>query len=168
MTHLLRFVRTLYPVTVVDFGRSVSMAALDSLPELDALYLVTTPDPATLGHARHAIRMTEERGFPQSRVRVLLNRMPERGAPDRKAIEDILGGPCAAMFRNDFMALYDAYSEGRLLDQNSPLGKEMRRLADSIKARATGERTIEAGESAARPVPESGKRWFSFFQRAQA
>lgn len=170
VTHLMRFIRSLYPATIADFGRSVSMVALDSLPELDLLYLITTPDPPALTHARRAIRMTEERGFANSRVKVLLNRVSERGGIDRGAIEDTLGCSVAATFRNDFMALYDAYSEGRLIEPASQLGKEMRRLADSIKARVTGERLPEPEEKEKMPktMPENGRRWFSFFQRAQA
>ncbi len=41
--HLLRFVRSVYPVSVVDFGRSVSLAALDSLPELDVQQVEAVP-----------------------------------------------------------------------------------------------------------------------------
>ena len=167
MTHLLRFIRSMYPVAVVDFGRSVSMAALDSLPELDALYLITTLDLTTLEHTRSAIQMLDERGFPAARLKVMLNRVPDKGIPDRAGIESFLGRPCAATFRNDYMALYDAYSEGSLLQQGSPLAKEFLALANSIRARVTGER--EAGDvRGAAPVPDAGKRWFSFFQRAQA
>lgn len=165
--HLMRFIRSLYPVSVVDFGRCLSMAALDSLPELETLYLIATPDAATLGHARRAIRMFEERGLANGRLKVLLNRAPDRGSPDRKALEDLLGFPCAGMFRNDFMALYDAWSEGHLLDQGTPLAKEMGKLAASIKARVTGERAPEAEAVALRPPLDGGKRWFSFFQRGQ-
>lgn len=171
ITHLMRFIRSLYPVTIVDFGRSVSMVALDSLPEIELLYIVATPDPGTLRHARRAIRMTEERGGASSRIKVLLNRVPDRGTIDRAAIEDTLGCAVAGTFRNDFMTLYDAYSEGRLLEPGSPLGKEMRQLADSIRARMSGERLPEHDdrEKAARAASESGgRRWFSFFQRAQA
>lgn len=169
-THLMRFIRSMYPVSIIDFGRSVSMSALDALPELDALYLITTPDSATLDHARRAIQMMEERGFSNARLKILLNRMPDRGAPDRKAIESSLGRPCAAVFRNDFMALYDAYSEGRLLEQGSRLGKEIHGLADAMRARIAGqpvEEPVEPVEKAVKLVPETNKRWFSFFQRAQ-
>jgi len=168
MTHLMRFIRSMYPVAIVDFGRSVSMAALDSLPELDALYLVTTSDLTTLAHTRRAIEMLDERGFAASRLKVLLNRVPEKGAPDRAGIENFIGRPCAGTFRNDFMALYDAYSEGGLLEQGNPLAKEFLALANSIRARAAGEREMDEVRGAAAPVPDAGKRWFSFFQRAQA
>ncbi len=168
MTHLLRFIRSMYPVAIVDFGRSVSMAALDSLPELDALYLITTLDLTTLEHTRRAIQMLDERGFPAARLKVLLNRVPEKGIPDRAGIESFIGRPIAATFRNDFMALYDAYSEGMLLQQGSPLAKEFLALANSIGARVAGERETEKNRGATAPAPDAGKRWFSFFQRAQA
>jgi pilus assembly protein CpaE len=166
-THLMRFIRSMYSVSVVDFGRSVSMAALDALPELDALYLITTSDPATLNHAKRAIQMMEERGFPNGRLKVLLNRVPDRGAPDRRGIESFLGRPCAAVFRDDFIALYDAYSEGHLLEQGSRLGKEIHGLADSIRSRAAGERSDDPGADTVASVPGANKRWFSLFQRAQ-
>jgi pilus assembly protein CpaE len=168
MTHLMRFVRSMYSLSIVDFGRSVSMAALDSLPELEALYLVTTLDMTTLAHTRRAIEMFEERGYPSSRLKVLLNRVPERGTPDRKGVESIIGRTSAATFRNDFRALYDAYSEGTLLQQNSPLGKELHALANAIRARAAGEREADSARPVGASVPAGGKRWFSIFQRAQA
>lgn len=168
VTHLMRFIRSVYPLSVIDFGRSVSMAALDSMPELELLYVVTNPDSAALAQAKRAVRMTEERGFANSRVKILLNRVPERPALDLNQIEDALGCSCAATFRNEFAALYDAYSEGHLLDPGNPLGKQMRRLADSIKARVNGEREPEPETKTAKPLPETGRRWFSFFQRAQA
>ncbi len=168
MTHLMRFIRSMYPVAIIDFGRSVSMAALDSLPELEVLYLVTTLDPATLEHTRHAIEMLEERGFPEQRLKVLLNRVPDKANPDRDGIESFIGRPCAATFRNDFMGLYDAYSEGHLLEQGSALGKELHGLGNSILARATGEREPEPARGMVAKPSESGKRWFSLFQRAQA
>jgi pilus assembly protein CpaE len=168
MTHLMRFIRSMYPVAIVDFGRSVSMAALDSLPELDALYLVATLDLTTLEHTRRAIHMLDERGFPASRLKVLLNRVPDKGIPDRAGIESFIGRPCATTFRNDFMALYDAYSEGTLLLQGSPLAKELLSLANSIRSRAAGEREADEARNVTVPARDAGKRWFSFFQRAQA
>jgi pilus assembly protein CpaE len=168
MTHLLRFIRSAYPLTIVDFGRSVSHAALDSLPELDALYLVTTFDLTSLDHAREAIETLDERGFGRNRLKVLLNRAPERGMPDPADIENFLGASCAAIFTSDFMALYDAYSEGRLLDTSTKLGKELHVLADSVRARAMGEPEAERPAKPARQSAESGRRWFSLFQKVHA
>jgi pilus assembly protein CpaE len=168
MSHLLRFIRSAYPLAIVDFGRMVSHAALDSLPELDALYLVTTFDPTSLDHAKETIAMLDERGFGHNRLKVLLNRAPEKGTPDTSGVEQFLGVPCAGVFVSDFMALYDAYSEGRLLDTSTKLGKELHALANSVKARAMGEAEQEKAPVAARSSAEGGRRWFSLFQRAHA
>jgi pilus assembly protein CpaE len=164
MMHLMRFMRSMYPVSIVDFGRSVSMAALDSLPELDALYLVVTCDTTTVDHAKRAIQMVEDRGFESDRLKILLNRAPDRGSQDPKGIESILGRPSAGVFRNDFTSLYDAYSEGRFLQPANALGKGFEALAESIRARAAGEREKGKAPSAAAPARNGTKRWFSFLQ----
>jgi pilus assembly protein CpaE len=163
-THLMRFIRSTYPVTIADFGRSVSVTALDVLPELEVLYLVTTPDPTSLEHAKRAIGHLEGRGFASNRLQVLLNRAGERGKPDIDGIERSLGHPCEAVFPNDHAPLYDAYSEGRFLPPASALGKELHALADSIRMRAAGEHQRNKSDKAA---AAGGKRWFSFLQRTQ-
>ncbi|HWF07534.1 MAG TPA: hypothetical protein VG297_03665 [Bryobacteraceae bacterium] len=177
MTHLVRFIRSTYPIAIVDFGRSVSVAALDALPELEVLYLVTTPDAGSVESARRAVRIIEERGVAGNRFKVLLNRGGDNGKFDASGIEKTLGRSCDAIFRNDHMALYDAYSEGRFLSPASALGKEFGALAYSIRARSTGEHKRAKGDAERRRAagdPEPGaaektneqpkgpKRWFSF------
>jgi pilus assembly protein CpaE len=163
MTHLMRFVRSTYSMSIADFGRSVSMAALDSLPELEVLYLVTTPDFTCIERAKRTIGDVEERGFAGDRLKVLLNRAGERGKPDLAGVEKSLGRRCDAVFRTDHMSLYDAYSEGRLLPPGNSLSKELQAFAESIRARAVGDQGKE--EKPAGAVQESGKRWFSFLQK---
>jgi pilus assembly protein CpaE len=164
-THLMRFIRSTYPVTIADFGRSVSVTALDSLSEMEVLYLVTTPDPSSVEHAKRAIGHVEDRGFASNRLQVLLNRAGDRGKTDIDGIERSLGRPCEAVFPNDHASLYDAYSEGRFLPPASALGKEMHALADSIRIRAAGEHQRDKGSKAA--AAAGGKRWFSFLQKTQ-
>ncbi|HVW86168.1 MAG TPA: hypothetical protein VHB50_15880 [Bryobacteraceae bacterium] len=168
ITPLLRFIRSVYPISIVDFGRHVSPTALDSLPEIDTLYLVTTLELETLDHARDCIRAATERGFPSSRLKVLLNRLPEKGAPDPKGIENFLGTPADAVFTSDYMSLYDAWSEGRLLDANTKLGRELNALSSSVIARVRGERPAEREEQKSAPgrTPGGIKRLFSFLQKS--
>jgi pilus assembly protein CpaE len=137
--HLMRFIRSTYRATIVDFGRHYSSSALDSFPELDTLYLVATTDLETLDHARDCIAFLQSRAYPLARVKVLLNRVPERSAPDPKGIESYLGLPFSEAFCSDEEALYDAWSEGRLLNAGSKLGCEMNRLSSAIAARVRGE-----------------------------
>jgi pilus assembly protein CpaE len=167
MAHLLRFIRSVYPLTIVDFGRLFSVAALDSLPELEALYLLATFDLETLDRAKDCIRVVGERGYAANRLKVLLNRMPERNAPDPKGFETFLGVPHAGVFSSDSIALYDAWSEGHLLEPNTKLGRELHAVAESIVARTRGER---ADAKKVEPGPGGGggvKRLFSFLQRSK-
>ncbi len=159
----MRFIRSTYAAAVLDFGRHVSVAALDSLTELDTLYLLTTLELDTLDHAKDCLLLLEQRGFPMSRVRVLLNRVPERGAPDPKGMEDYLGVPFAGRFTADNEVLSDAWSEGRLLEANTKLGRELYSLAGSMVARVRGE--SEAPKSRPQPARASGGvgRLFSFW-----
>jgi pilus assembly protein CpaE len=138
--HLLRFLRSVYPVTIVDFGRHVSGVALDSLPELETLYVVSTVEPETLDQAKDCLRVANERGYGPPRVQVLVNAMPERNAPDLKSIERLLGVSPAGVFINDPAPLYEAWSEGNLLGTNSRLGREINSFAESIVRKARGER----------------------------
>ena len=176
--HLMRFIRSLYQAAVVDFGRHVSRAALDSLPELDTLYVLTSPSPDDLEHARDCIADVTAREFPVSRIRVLVNRVPERGGPDPKAVADFLGTAPAAWFPADAAALYDAWSEGRLIEANSRLGREFGELAGSVAERVLGARSAPktAGgpaavkrEAPARTAEARGlRRLFSFLRGAPA
>jgi pilus assembly protein CpaE len=167
--HLMRFIRSTYQAAVVDFGRHVSAAALDSLSELDTLFLVTTLDLASLDHAADCLRLLEQRGYSLSRVRVLVNRVPERGGADPAGIEQYLGVPCAASFTADQNSLYDAWSEGRLLDANTKLGREFQALAESVTARARGEQTASSAHATVSAAASHGAgpaaRLFSFLKK---
>jgi pilus assembly protein CpaE len=146
--HLMRFIRSAYSLTVVDFGRSVNVTALDALGELETLYLVASLDLHTLDQAKRAIAMVEERGYAPNRVKLLLNRVPDRRVPDARGIEEYTGRAHAAVLTNDYMSLYDAYSEGRLLEAGTPLGKDLRAFAGSLiqtKPVVSGEKTVNAG-----------------------
>jgi pilus assembly protein CpaE len=160
MAHLMRFLRSVYPVTIVDFGRHISSAALDSLPELETLYLLATVELETLDQAKDCVRILGQRGYGPPRVQVLLNRMPERNAPDLKGLESFLGVPPAGVFINDPTSLYDAWSEGRLVESNTKLGREINALAGSIVRRARGERPEQ------RKAEVQPQRRLSFFQRS--
>ena len=168
VAHLMRFIRSLYPLTVVDFGRHISPAALDSIPEIDTLYVLSASEGDTLGQTRDCIRELRERGLEQSRIQVLLNRMPERGAPEQASLEDALGFPVAGCFSSDYVALYDAWSEGHLLPGSSKLGRELNTLAAAIVARVKGEQVpppVAAAAVAAKGPATGLKRILSFFQK---
>jgi pilus assembly protein CpaE len=145
---LLRFIRSLYPVTFVDFGRCYSAAAIESLPELDTLFLIVTQDLLTLENAKDFIRMAGERGKGAERIRVLINKVPGKQKTDLDGLENYLEVRPAGVFTDDGEALYETWSEGRLLGHGSVLGRQMETLAKSIMT----EDPVEIGVNRNRPA----------------
>lgn len=162
--HLMRFIRSTYQNAVIDFGRHVSSSALDSLPEMDALYIVTTSDLDHLERVRECITMAVDREFPVSRVKVLLNKIAEKSM-DPKGAEAFLGVPVAGCFPDDAAALYDAWSEGHLLEGTTKLGQALGGLTKQMLTRPASGKAVVAPAAA---PPTGVRRFFSFLNRPSA
>ena len=59
----------------------------------------------------------------------MLNRAPKRLDITPGELEKMLGVPIFAMIPNDYPELYETYAEGRMLNRNSELGKQIAKLA---------------------------------------
>ncbi len=174
---LLRFIRTMYPVTFLDFGRFHNGAALDTLPELEALYLVITDDLYVLENARDFIRMAGERGKKPERIQVLLNKVGSKQKPDPGNLEKYLGVKPAGIFSDDTEALYETWSEGRLLGNESVLGRQLTALAKSIlaadevpaaSAKDPAEPKVKPATAPENSAPAGFARLFSFMRSSRA
>jgi pilus assembly protein CpaE len=132
LKQVLAFVRTQYPWSVLDLGRNLTGETLSLLDMIDETYLVTTHEVPALHQAKQMIRYMLDGGYPQSNIRLILNRVPKRLDVTLEEIEQMLGLPIFATLANDYQALQDAYVEGRLVDGNSHLGKSFARLASKI------------------------------------
>jgi pilus assembly protein CpaE len=137
VAHLMRFIRSVYPVTIVDFGRHVSVAALDCLPEMESLYLLSTSELNTLERTKNCVGEILNRGFDRNRLKVLMNRCTS--AMDPQNLEASIGIAPNAAFCSDYPSLYEAWSEGRLLEPDTRLGRELKALARTIVATSKGE-----------------------------
>lgn len=147
LEQMLGFVRTEYDVAVVDLGRSLSVMAMNAIEEIDDTYLVTTLDVPALHQAKQIVQTLMDSGYGRNHLRLVLNRMPQRLDVTPDEIERMLALPVFATLPNDYLSLYDCYSEGHLLPPNSKLGKQITRLAEKV-----------AGVK-----EEKGKRKFSLF-----
>lgn len=125
VARLLRFIRTTYRTAILDLGRWRSAAALDSLPEMEALYIMTLPDSSAYDGARDFLKAAEERGHSTHKVQILLNGAPAKQKNDLAALEKATGLKAAGVFSDDRDALYETWSEGRLLSDESVLGQQL-------------------------------------------
>jgi pilus assembly protein CpaE len=175
---LLRFIRATYPAAILDLGRCYSGAALESLPEMEALFLVVTQDPHALENAKEFINTAKERGKGFDRIRVMLNKVPARQKPDLDGLESYLGIRPAGVFGDDTEALYETWSEGRMLGAESVLGRQLNALGKALMAPEPPEPETKQPETKAaeqKPTaasafaaPSGLGRFFSFMRSSRA
>src|SRR5438046_1446154 len=147
MQHILTFCRGQYDLSIVDLGRGLSLTTMNALDEIDETYLITTLDVPALHRSKQIIQALSSLGYGRERLRLVLNRMPQRLDITPDELENMMSLPVFATLPNDYPSLYESYSEGSLLPPSSRLGKELSRMAIKI----------------AGITEEKSKRKFSFF-----
>jgi pilus assembly protein CpaE len=146
LAKIVTFVRAHYAWTVVDLGSTLNLATVTVLDEIDDIFLVTTLEVPSLHQAKQAVQTLINAGFG-NRLRVILNRTPQRPDVTAEELERILGLPIDTMLPNDYYARYDAFCKGKLLPPASHLSRQLSSFAMRL---------------AGAPV-EKGKRRFGLF-----
>ena len=125
-----------------DLGRSLNLTAMNALDEIDETYLITTLDVPALHRSKQIIQTLSGVGYGRERLRLVLNRMPQRLDITPDELENMMSLPVFATLPNDYPSLYEAYSNGSLLPANSRLGKELNRMAIKVAGiqKETGEK----------------------------
>jgi pilus assembly protein CpaE len=129
LRHVIAFARPHYDWTIVDLGRSLSRMGMAALEEIDEACLVTTLEVPALHQSKQIVQTLIDSGYGKNRIRLLLNRAPKRLDITPGELEKMLGLPIYAMIPNDYPELYETYAEGRMLNRNCELGREISRLA---------------------------------------
>ncbi len=124
LQQVLRFVRQNYDWSIVDLGRNLSFLGMSVLDEIDETCLVTTLDVPALHQAKQIVQTLMNTGYARNRLRLILNRVPQRLEVTPEEIEKMFGIPVFAVMTDEYQDLYDAYAEGRLLSE----GKLARQL----------------------------------------
>jgi pilus assembly protein CpaE len=132
LSNMLTFCRSQYDCSVLDLGRSLNLTAMNALEEIDQTYLVTTLDVPALHQSKQIIQTLSSVGYGKDRLRLILNRMPQRLDVTPDELEKMMSLPVFATLPNDYPSLYESYSEGSLLPANSRLGKELSRMAVKV------------------------------------
>ncbi len=129
---VLAFARPHYDWTLVDLGRSLSRLGMASLDEIDEACLVTTLEVPALHQCKQIIQTLLDSGYGKHRVKLILNRAPKRLDIAPSELEKMLGLPIFFMVPNDYPELYETYAEGRMLNRNSELGRQIAKLAAKL------------------------------------
>jgi signal transduction histidine kinase/cellulose biosynthesis protein BcsQ/CheY-like chemotaxis protein len=153
LARLLKFTQLNYVWTVVDLGRGLSDFSLSLLDRLDTSFIVTTPDVLALARTRQVVEALLEGGYPQDRLRLIVNRMPRRPALPPREIRRLLKLPVEAILPDSPEDLAACYTHGKLAPAGSAIGEQFAHLAAKL-----------AGIQAPRVRP----RWFSLRGRPAA
>jgi pilus assembly protein CpaE len=130
--HVLSFVRLHYDWTVVDMGRSLNVLSMNALEEMDEACLVTTVEIPALHQAKQIVGVLLDSGFPRTRLRLVLNRVPKNLEITTGELETMIGVPVYAMVPNNYPELYECYSEGKLLSRGSKLGRQIGEISRKL------------------------------------
>jgi len=147
---VLAFAKPHYDWTLVDLGRSLSRLGMAALEEIDDACLVTTLEVPALHQSKQIVQTLLDSGYAKNRIKLILNRSPKRLDITPGELEKMLGLPIFSMVPNDYPELYETYAEGRMLNRNSELGKQMAKLATKLA-------NLEEPEK-----PANGGKWFKF------
>ncbi len=131
LQQVLRFVRQNYDWSIVDLGRNLSFLGMSVLDEIDETCLITTLDVPALHQAKQIVQTLMNTGYARNRLRLILNRVPQRLEVTPEEIEKMFGIPVFAVLTDEYQDLYDAYAEGRLVSEGR-LARQFHSLAMKV------------------------------------
>lgn len=129
---VLKFARSNYEWTLVDLGRGLDPFILNALEEIDEAYIVITLDVPALHQTKQLVKVLLDSGYRRNRIRLISNRVPKQLEMKPDDLEKMLGIPVYAMLPEDPAALHAAYSEGKLVNEGTNLGRQLERLAAKL------------------------------------
>jgi pilus assembly protein CpaE len=131
MVRVLDFLRRNFDFIVIDGLRDFRETALIGLDSADTVILTMTQDIPALKNADRCLRIFKRLGYPETKVRLVLNRMRSSSQLDPDAISDALGRRVHGTVVNDFPTVIKAINQGQLLVDAYPgarVAKDLREL----------------------------------------
>ncbi len=128
---LVAFMRRNYESLVFDMSGNLERYSLEVMQESRHIFMVCTPEIPSLHLAREKMSFLKTVGL-DSRVRVLLNRVPKRSMFSVEQVEELVGARVAYSFSNDYYAVGRATTSAQCLAQDSVIGNQCTEFARMI------------------------------------
>ena len=143
---MVAFARRNYRAVCIDLSGNMEKYSLEIMQESKRVYLVTTPEIASLHLARERFQYLRQLDLGD-RIQLILNRSQKRANISVDQIEELLGLPVLACIQNDYQGVSRALTAGKPVDTNSELGREFQLLAASMMERKPVKAAPKAGTS---------------------
>ncbi|TLM78319.1 MAG: hypothetical protein FDZ70_04300 [Actinobacteria bacterium] len=98
---VLDLMREEYDYVVVDTSPSFSEAVLAALDRSDEVFVVTMMDVASIKNTRISLQKLRQLGYPDSHVRIVLNRSDSKVLLEASEVESAIGGRVVAHIPSD-------------------------------------------------------------------
>jgi MinD-like ATPase involved in chromosome partitioning or flagellar assembly len=119
---LLRFAVPKYDLVLVDLPEIVNTATAEMVRRARVIYVVSTPEFASLELSKQRCRELEYWDVDRGRIRALLNRGHKSDIGPKDA-ERILDCPVAMTLPNDYKAVHRATADANIIDKRCDLGE---------------------------------------------
>src|ERR1041385_7098140 len=125
--HILRFARSLYRGIVVDLGR-LTTSSLAILEETQDLFVVTTPQLASLSEVGKLLQRLLDSGFPKEAARLILNRKTKGMSISVEQVEEALHYPFYGSISDNTAEMAEAFAQGRFLSEKLLVRRQLAQL----------------------------------------
>jgi len=110
-----------YPYIVIDTQSMMEEPNLTVLDVSNEIFMVLAPEIPALSRMVAWMRLMEKLGFPQKRIRMILNRYQQDGEISVKQIEQRLGRKLLGLVPYDYKTILTSVNTGHLVVEGKPL-----------------------------------------------
>jgi pilus assembly protein CpaE len=125
------FARRFYRSICIDMSGNMEKYSIEIMQESKRIFVVCTPEIPALHLARKKVQLLQNMDLGD-RVSVLLNRSQKNALIGANQIQQLLGVPVFQEFPNDYRGVHQALTMGKEVEPSSELGKQFRKLANSV------------------------------------
>lgn len=132
INRILNVLRAYLDHIVIDLPHDFAERSLAVLEASDTILLLAQQSMPVIKSVQKAIKLFEELGFDEKKVRIVLNRYLEKNELTSDDISYVLNWPVFARIVNDFYSLSDVINKGKTLDMarpNTKINKDMEALS---------------------------------------
>lgn len=117
---LLAMMRSLFHYVVVDTEPGFTDSSLTVCDGADTVYIVAAFDGQAGEHVRRSLATFHSMGYQDTKLKVVVTRVPSRDIDCLKKLEEQIAYPVTALLPNDFRLIVDAVNKGAPLLSTHP------------------------------------------------
>jgi pilus assembly protein CpaE len=133
MDTILRIARQHYDFVVLDVGRQIDAISLRALDQADTIYPVLQLALPDIRDGRRLLDIFRSLGYPNERIRLIVNRYEKGGKLRLTDLEQALGADVVHTVPNDYLSATDSVNQGIPVLQLSRSSNVARSLAELVK-----------------------------------